>query len=128
MEEHQSLRYGLLEPPVVLDAGILTEESNFRFMESFLKEPILRHASKYLGYVSRTLKSGNYSNSSYPVEYFINWAKEKGIKPCWLHLVDSEWAEDWISRLQWSKEEAIALLKGFNPEKLNSTKNIDLMN
>ncbi len=82
--EVNHIRYGLLEPPVVCKAGLLTQECNIHVYENY--ERLLILAGKRLGDIRRKWAASFHGDTKYPPAFFLAWAKQKGFTPCWLSL------------------------------------------
>ncbi len=79
-----SPRYGVIEPPVIIHAGLLDQECNVQFREDYERLRIL--AGRRFRLFREQWERGNHSEARYPPSYFIDWAKSKNFSPCWLNI------------------------------------------
>jgi len=79
-----SPRYGVIEPPVVIHAGLLDQECSIQFRDDYQRLLIL--AGRRLRLIRELWESGNHMDARYPPAYFAQWAESKNLTPCWLNI------------------------------------------
>lgn len=82
--EVRHLRYGLLEPPVLCEAKLLNQDCNVSNSDSY--ERLLIKASRRFAEIRELWKVADRMDELHPPSFFVAWAQEKGISPCWLGL------------------------------------------
>lgn len=119
----ESLRYGLIEAPVVLKAGLIDRECNSRFHDQH--ERLLIQAGKRLGKIRELwVHSGN-DLCRYSPRFFVDWSRDKGHAPSWAELLTDRKKAITQATLEPGQERAAADAchgKRWTPEKLAELK------
>lgn len=79
-----SPRYGSIEPPVIIHAGLLDQECNVQYRDDYERLRIL--AGRRLKLIRERWERGSHAGSRFPPAYFIQWAASQGTIPCWLSI------------------------------------------
>jgi len=91
IDSHSS-RYGVIEAPVVVSAGLLDHGCNARYSDEYERWRIL--AGKRLRRIREQWRSDGHSAERYPPAYFMAWAQANKIAPCWLEAKQIQIAAD----------------------------------